>query len=327
MSEITERKPAVSVVVLSYDRPALLREALESVAAQSYAPSEVIVVDNASPSSAEVARVVAEFGGASLVRSASNEGYAGGMNRGIERAAGEYVFLTEDDIVLGRQCLRQLVEHAADDPSAGLVAPLIYNRGAGTIRCAGGEFELGGVYRRRTYGEGERDRGQYARPFDVSYVDGAAFLARASFLRGLGGFREEFFMYVEMVELCARALRAGRRLTVVPAARVEHFEPAPGANASPLFAFHRHKNLFALYLLHAPARHLPEFFCRYAVLGCLRAAAARGGPGAGPLVRALWWAAKRAPALLGERRRAAAGETAGTKEAATTTSPQPTLFR
>jgi hypothetical protein len=41
-----DRRPPVSVVLLSYDRPGLLREALDSVFAQTHARVEVIVVNN-----------------------------------------------------------------------------------------------------------------------------------------------------------------------------------------------------------------------------------------------------------------------------------------
>lgn len=293
-------RPNVSVAVLSYNRPACLAEALESIRAQTFEPHEVTVVDNLSPESEEVARVVGRFQGFRLFRSPSNLGYAAGMNRGLELSAGEYTLLTEDDIVLERDCLRRLVEHASAQPAQGLAAPVIYNRTQGTIRSAGGERTLGGVYRVKNYGEGEPDQGQFARPYDVGFVDGAALFARTEFLRGLGGFREEFFMYGEAVELCARVLKAGGRLTVVPGARVLHFEPPPRANDSPEFSFHRYKNLFLLYLLHAPARNLPEFFCRYAGLGLARAAA---DGSLRPFLRALAWAARRAPALLKERRR------------------------
>lgn len=294
------RGPSVSVVLLSYDRPAYLAEALAAVRAQTYEPREVIVVDNPSPASEEVARVVGRFAGFKLFRSRVNLGYAAGMNRGIGLSAGEYTLLTEDDILLDADCVRRLVEYAEAHPATGLAAPVIYNRSGGTIRCAGGERTLGGVYRVKNYGEGERDRGQFARPFDVGFVDGAALFARTEFLRRLGGFREEFFMYGEAVELCERVAKDGGRMTVVPRAKVRHFEPPPGANQSPEFSFHRYKNLFLLYLLHAPARHLPEFFARYAGLGLLRAA--RGGS-LRPFLRALAWTARRAPALLRERGR------------------------
>lgn len=327
MRAADERGATVSVVVLSYNRPALLREALASVAAQTHAPHEVIVVDNPSGASGEVARVVAEFGRAALVRNATNEGYAGGMNRGVERAAGEYVFLTEDDIVLERDCLRRLLSYAEEDPSAGLTGPLIYNKTAGTIRCAGGEFELGGIYRRKNYGEGEEDRGQYAEPFEVKCLDGAALLARTHFLREAGGFREEFFMYGEAIELAARVGKAGRRLVVVPGAKVYHFEPPARANTSAPFEFHRYKNLFAFYLLHAPARRLPEFFCRYALVALARACVGRGG-NFRALLGALTWTARRAPSLLRERRRGGSrvrAETRPAQDDRQTAEPRPGL--
>jgi GT2 family glycosyltransferase len=293
-----EAKPSVSVVVLSYNRPALLSEALASLRAQTHRACEVTVVDNPSPASEQVARVVAEFSDFKLFRSRVNLGYAAGMNRGIEMSAGEYTLITEDDIVLDRDCIRRLAEHAEGDPEMGLAGPIIYNKSEGTVRYAGGEFELGGVYRMKIYGEGEHDVGQFARPAQVTYIDGAVMFARTDFWRRLGGFREEFFMYGEAVELCAKAAKTGKRLTLVPGAKVKHFEPPPGANSSPEFAFHRHKNLFLLYLLHAPARNMPEFLFRYVGLGLLRAAA---GGSLRPFLRALVWTARRTPSLLRER--------------------------
>jgi GT2 family glycosyltransferase len=284
--------------VLSHNRPTLLAEALASVCDQTYQASEVTVIDNPSPASEEVARLVGEFKGFKLFRSSVNLGYAAGMNRGIELSGGDYTLLTEDDIVLDPDCVRHLVEYAEGDPETGLAAPVIYNKSEGTIRCAAGEFELGGVYRKTVYGMGERDEGQFQHPFSVTYIDGAVMFARTDFWRRLGGFREEFFMYGEAVEFCAKVAKVGKRLTLVPWAKVHHFEPRPGANSSPEFAFHRYKNLFLLYLLHARARHLPEFFCRYAALGLPRAA--RGGH-LRPFLRALAWTARRTPSLLRER--------------------------
>lgn len=293
-------RPTVSVVVLSYDRPAYLAEALASVRAQTHEPCQVTVMDNPSPASEEVARVVERFAGLKLFRSVVNLGYAAGMNRGLELSAGDYTLLTEDDIVLDRDCIRQLVEYAEANPETGVAGPIIYNKTEGTIRCAAGDFELGGVYRMKIHGAGERDEGQFLRPAQVTYIDGAVMFARTDFWHRLGGFREEFFMYGESVELCARAAKTGKTLTLVPGAKVYHFEPPPGANQSPEFAFHRYKNFFSLYLLHARARCLPEFFARYAGLGLLRAAA-QGS--LRPFLRALVWTARRMPLLLRERRR------------------------
>src|SRR6267142_3727920 len=260
--------PLVSVVLLSYNRPAYLGEALESIRRQTYPHLEIIVVDNASPASAEIAQLLTKYQDVKLIQNRLNLGYAAGMNQGIARAAGRYVYLTEDDIVLAADCIQQLVEYMANDRTTGLCGPIIYNRSARTIRCAGGDFELGPVYRKKVYGANEVDTGQFAQPFHTTFIDGAGMFAEAKLLETLGGFRVEYFMYVEAVELCARISKTGRRLAVVPQAKVFHFEPAK--NPPPELEFHKLKNFFSLYLLHAPLRHLPEFICRYGLLNALR---------------------------------------------------------
>jgi GT2 family glycosyltransferase len=312
--------PTVSVVILSYNRPACLEQSLASVLAQSYAKLDVVVVDNPSPASAEIERIVRRHARVRLLQNPTNVGFAGGMNRGVVAASGEYVCLTEDDILLDADSVRHLVEYAEAHASTGLLAPLIFNRTAGTVRCAGGRFELGGVYRKEIYGEGAPDAGLFPHPFDVTYVAGSSLFARADFLRGVGGFREEFFMYVEDVELCARVARAGRRITVVPAARVYHIEPAGETGLDPRLELQKLKNFFALYLLHAPRRVLPEFFLRYAALGTLRAALGQGGS---PRARlsALWWAVRRARSLRRE------GRLQDQRRRDEPPSPRPVLFR
>ncbi len=90
-------KRSVSVVIPTHDRPAMLREAIASALAQSYRPSEIIVVDNGPRG--EAAAIGEEFGSrVSLIRS-SEPGPSASRNVGIKRARGDYVaFLDDDDL-------------------------------------------------------------------------------------------------------------------------------------------------------------------------------------------------------------------------------------
>jgi GT2 family glycosyltransferase len=292
--------PLVSVVLLSYNRPNLLNQALASLREQSYENVDVTVVDNPSAASLEVARVVRGYANVKLIQNPRNFGYAGGMNRGIANASGDYVYLTEDDIVLAPDCIQRLVDYFESSPAADLGAPVIYNKASGTIRCAGGELTLGGIYQRKIHGTGEREGGQFSEPFEVTYIDGAGMFARREFWSRFKGFREEYFMYVDAVELCARIAKADGRMTVVPQARVFHFEPADGPTPAAL-EFHKLKNFFSLYLLHAPARILPEFVCRYAIINGLRSLFSRSGSPPRVFFKALLWVTRKAPSLLWER--------------------------
>jgi GT2 family glycosyltransferase/glycosyltransferase involved in cell wall biosynthesis len=95
---MTETHPVVSVVVPTHNRPALLREALASIAAQTLGGVEAVVVNDAG---ADVADVVAGFPFARLIEHERNLGLAGARNTGLRAARGRYVaYLDDDDVFL-----------------------------------------------------------------------------------------------------------------------------------------------------------------------------------------------------------------------------------
>lgn len=290
---------SVSVVVLSYARPHLLQQALPTILAQQPAPAEVIVVDNPSARSGEVDAVMREYPGVRLLRPERNSGFAAGMNYGLAATTADDVFLTEDDLVLEPGVLATLGEHLAARPACGLCGGVMLNHEAGTVRSAGIRAELGGLFRQTVLHAGESPDRLPPTPYSVDVIPGAGVYARRRQLLDLGGFRASFFMYYEDVELAARVRRAGLTVDVVPAARVRHFEPPPGA-PSALLEFHKMKNLAAVYLLHAPVRTWPEFVARFGVAVPLRTLA-RSPALAWAHVRAWLWVLGRLPALLWQR--------------------------
>ena len=295
--------PLVSVVVLSYDRPESLKQSLDSIVSQSYGNLEVIVVDNKSKSSGKIAKLLAHYPTMRLVANRNNLGFTGGMNRGLREASGTYVYFTEDDLIVEENCISTLVEYMERNPSTGLASPIIYNNEDNTIRCAGGDVALDAVYRKEVFGAGAKDTGQFQRAFDVNFIAGAAIFGPLELLRRLNGFREDFFMYSEDHELCLRVLKLGLGISVVPGAKVFHCEQSVPA-LNPTIEFHKLKNFFCLYLLHAPVRVLPEFYLRYGVINFLRALGT-DGVRAWSIIKAFCWFAFKAPSLIVERRRSA----------------------
>jgi GT2 family glycosyltransferase len=290
---------SVSVVVLSHNRPQLLAQALPSLLAQEPEPGEIVVVDNPSPRSAEVGAVVARHPTVRLLRPPENLGFAGGMNVGLRAARGALVFLTEDDLITEPGALATLRQYLEQHPACALCAGLMLNHASGTVRSAGMTVRLEGVFRQTNIAAGDGDPGPGGAPYHVDVVPGAGVFGRRAPLLELGGFRADFFMYYEDVELCARIRRAGWTVDVVPAARVRHFEPPPGP-APPELEFHRMKNLAATYLLHAPSRVLPEFVARYAIALPLRRLP-RSPSVAWQYARAWAWVLSHLPSLWDQR--------------------------
>lgn len=92
----TRRRPLFSVVVATYNRPSMLREALQSICAQTVTDFECIVIDDASDTAGAVLPKDPRF---RLVSLESNRGLAGVWNLGVGEAIGEHVaFLDDDDL-------------------------------------------------------------------------------------------------------------------------------------------------------------------------------------------------------------------------------------
>lgn len=115
---MTSQQTTISVVVLSYNRPKELAESLESIVAQEFREVEIIVVDNRSANSEKVAEVVGRFPGTRFFPQPKNLGFAGGMNVGLAVATGDFIHITEDDIILDKNFYSELLPHAVTHPHA-----------------------------------------------------------------------------------------------------------------------------------------------------------------------------------------------------------------
>lgn len=92
--------PLVSVVIPTHNRPELLAEALQSVAAQTLTDWETIVVDDASQPRVDPEYILQTYGPrVKVLRHELAKGGSASKNTGIQAAAGQYLaFLDDDDV-------------------------------------------------------------------------------------------------------------------------------------------------------------------------------------------------------------------------------------
>jgi glycosyltransferase involved in cell wall biosynthesis len=99
--------PTISVIIPTYNRAGMLKEALESALAQNRLPDEIVVVDDGSTDN--TAQVVAGFGAKIRYIQQKNAGPSAARNHGIAIATGEFVaFLDSDDLWPKDRLQRQL---------------------------------------------------------------------------------------------------------------------------------------------------------------------------------------------------------------------------
>ena len=115
----SERKPTVSVVIPAFNASPYLREALESVMAQTYQDFEIILIDDGSTD--DTAEIAADYRPLLRYFHQENAGPAKARNRGIAEAKGKFVaFLDADDVWLPEKLEKQVRRFRAE-PDLGLV--------------------------------------------------------------------------------------------------------------------------------------------------------------------------------------------------------------
>jgi GT2 family glycosyltransferase/2-polyprenyl-3-methyl-5-hydroxy-6-metoxy-1,4-benzoquinol methylase len=119
--------PRASIVVVTFNNLALNRLCLQSIYARTDWPNfEVIVVDNASADGTPQYLRQEEQTRPNLrvVLNDSNLGFAAANNIGIKMATGEYIVLLNNDTVVSRAWLTNMIRHLATRLQVGLIGPV-----------------------------------------------------------------------------------------------------------------------------------------------------------------------------------------------------------
>jgi GT2 family glycosyltransferase len=224
----------VTIVVVSYNTLDYVLPCIESVYRQTKSVSfEVIVVDNASADGSADA-IARAFPQVLLIRSQENLGFARANNLAALQAKGRFLLLLNPDTVILDGAVQHIVHFAENHPDAGIYGGrTLFADGQLNPTSCWGRPTLWSTFARAT-GLAFAFRG--SRWFDpeslgfwardsvrhVDIVTGCFLLISVDLWRRLGGFRPEFFMYGEEVDLCLRARSLGAKPIVTPDATLIH---------------------------------------------------------------------------------------------------------
>ncbi|MHC4814009.1 MAG: glycosyltransferase family 2 protein [Planctomycetota bacterium] len=203
---------------------------------------EVVVVDNCSPqrdpdAEADLENLLADMKGR-LVRHHENGGYAKGMNLALEHATGDWILVSNPDVLFLPDCLSLLLRHLQAFPGTGAAAPEGYwdttleGRLPPNILPTIGDLwalTMASVSPRFTRRYSER-RTRQALPVweakgdvELRMLSGCCFLLRRSTIDEIGFFDESFPLYYEDTDLSMRMRKHGLKIVQVAGAKLVHF--------------------------------------------------------------------------------------------------------
>ncbi|MAU11953.1 MAG: glycosyl transferase [Anaerolineaceae bacterium] len=235
--------PLISIVIPNWNGKHFLQTCLDSLAAQTYDPLEVIIVDNASTDGSQ-AYIRENYPDVVLVELPENRGFTGACNAGMQAARGQVIALLNNDTEVDPEWASALVDAFARHTDVGMVASkmLLFDK-RDHIHTVGDGFTVDG----RPFNRGvwQKDEGQYEQEAYVFSVCGGACAYRREMLDEVGLLDDDFFFLMEDVDLAWRGQLAGWRALYTPKAIVYHHLSATGGGVTA--SFHDGRN--SIYLL------------------------------------------------------------------------------
>lgn len=214
----------VAIVVLNFNGLADTLTCLASLCALADPVAGVILVDNGSAvdPGPEAARV---YPGLEYIATGRNLGYAGGNNRGIERAMAmgvDFILVINNDTTVDPHILGALLDAFEEDATLGIVGPVVnFMDEPAVVMTDGVAFNPG---------PGTEFFKRIPVPVDAAHpvlvpvdiVNGCCMMISARLVSTVGLFDEEFFIVHEESDLCLRAGRAGFTCAVLGQSLVWH---------------------------------------------------------------------------------------------------------
>jgi len=241
-----------TVIIVNWNSWDILSCCLEKLQQQTFQSFKVLVIDNASDVPAP-GGLISRYPNLTLIQNKSNVGFAAANNQAIKLLGDtEWVVFLNPDAFAEPDWLEQLIDAARKNPDYAMFASRQLMEGNQNLLDGDGDFyNISGLVWRAGHGMAVNEAAHV--PREIFSPCAAAALYRRDALMSVGGFDEDFFCYVEDVDLGFRLRLMGHRCLLVPNAVVHHIGSATtGVQRSDFSVYHGHRNLVWTFVKDMP---------------------------------------------------------------------------
>ena len=164
-----------------------------------------------------------------LILNETNTGYAKANNQGIKKAKGKYILLLNNDTVVHKNALQNLIKFANETPDAGVVGSRLLNID-GTLQMSCYHFPtITNAIKEYWFGQKglfEKFAPKVKDPVTVDSVVGAAFLITPEAKKRVGILDERYFAYFEDIDYCRQTWKNGLKVYYLSDSVITHYHGA-----------------------------------------------------------------------------------------------------
>ena len=212
--------PLISVIIVTHNGYAYIKECLASVKQNPYTHLQIIVVDNAS-TDLTPQKLHEEFANIEIIELPQNIGPAAARNHAIEHIKGEYVLFLDNDTTVEKNTIYEALNVFYTSIHIGIVqCKLVFMHDHDRLDCTGEYISNLGFLVHRTEVGAQDDRKE--NPEVIFAAKSAGMFIQKKVLDEVGSFDPDYFIYLEETDLAWRAWHRGYTAAYAPKSIVYH---------------------------------------------------------------------------------------------------------
>ncbi|MEN4017616.1 MAG: glycosyltransferase family 2 protein [Methanobacterium sp.] len=181
-----------------------------------------------------------------LIKNKENYGFAEGNNIGIKYALDalnpDYILLLNNDTVVDKKFLHELVNVAKSSDEIGAVGPKTYFYSEkDMIQWTAGGFINSKYFKVEPVGHLEIDNGQYDRNQELDFIIGSCVLCKREMIEKVGLLNLDYFMYFEDVDWSLRILKNNYKCVYAYKSKIWHKMGVSSSNCFKTYYFHMNR--------------------------------------------------------------------------------------
>lgn len=202
----------ISVIIISYNCKQYLVDCIKSIILTCYEfTPEIVIVDNNSDDGT-VEYITNLFPEVKVIANKTNLGYAAAINIGVKESNGDFLLLSNADVIYKKNSINNLVSKVKELDCRVIVGPQQtfsngdYQRSYGFFpSIKRGIFDLFAISKINQKIKEQRYKKKIIKDYYVDYIDGAAICTTRDIFNNLQGFDERYFFFSEESDFCYRA--------------------------------------------------------------------------------------------------------------------------
>ncbi len=232
-------RPDVTIIIVATNEAELLKNCLLSIQkTQKNLDIELFVVNNASTDQTEFyIKKYATTKHVHIIRNTNIRGFAYNNNLAIKKARADHILLLNPDTELLPEALQTILKFMKRHKTVGIVGPKLLNPD-GSLQYSCRRFPTWKTFFvRRTplrYLFAQSDSNDFHlmknenhdQERQVDWVLGGCMCIRKKMVDSIGLLDEKYYLYVDDIDYCLRAWRAGWEVWYLPRSRVTHHHRA-----------------------------------------------------------------------------------------------------